>query len=138
MAQFKPQRQARYDWLRAKHFAPLEAREFSKLTRQYPALKKMVKQRQSQFSAFERKARQNEWSPWKRGAEWVKYLKQFYGEERYRVHRDPKTGKRTLDAKAWVARKDVHPQEDAAPRAPATPRAAFSGYCGARVLIQHA
>ncbi len=108
MPKYKPQRQARYEWLRSRHFAPIEAREFSKLNRQYPALKKMVRQRQAQWSAFDRKARANDWSPWKRGQEWVNYLKKFYGEERYRVRRDPKTGKRTLEPKAWVARKDVH------------------------------
>jgi hypothetical protein len=108
MPNYKPQREARYQWLRSKHFSPIEAREFSKLSRKYPALQKMVRQRASQWSAFDRRAKSSGWSEWKRGTEWVNYLKKFYGDERYKVKRDRKTGERSLELRPWVVHKDVH------------------------------
>lgn len=109
MPHYKPQRQARYQYLRGKHFAPVEARDLSKLKRNYPALQRMIRQRASLWSGFERRAKRHGWeSQNKRTSEWRNTLTRFYTEERYKTRRDRKTGKVERILTNWVVHKDVH------------------------------
>ncbi len=105
---YRPQRLARYNRLIALHFSPVEAREFSKLERDYPALRKMVRQRAAQYGVVTRRANREGWSSAKRQREWVSYLSRFYSQGRYKVKRDKKTGDTTVVVRPWVVTKDVH------------------------------
>ncbi len=63
MARWRTLRGRRYWDLRLKyHFAPVEAREFSRLQRKYPALKVMIKQRARVRQAHENRAESQGWS----------------------------------------------------------------------------
>ena len=108
MARPKTKRAARYWYLRFRHFSPVEAREFSKLSRKYPALKALIRQRVGMWLSHGNKARARGWSDWRVGREWVDTLKKFYGEERYKLKKDRKTGLSELVLRTWVVRKDVH------------------------------
>lgn len=108
MAKYKTKRRARYWDLRNAHFAPIEAREFSKLTRKYPALQEMVEQRAVLWKSHERKSKARGWSITKEDNEWVNTLKEFYAEKRYKVKTDRKAGTSELVVVNWVVRKDVH------------------------------
>jgi len=94
MASLKKRRQSRYDYLISRHLAPIEAREFSKLSRKYPAIKRMLRQRAGMWMAFSNKARSKGWEGDVKQKEWVNTLKKFYRARNWVAHRDIH-GKRT-------------------------------------------
>ena len=104
----KSLRGRRYYELRALHFTPIEAREYSKLTRKYPALKRLVAVRTKQWNDFVRECDRKGWeSENKRRTEWKKRLVNFYSRMRVKQRRDRETGKVVGIATRWIAKKDV-------------------------------
>lgn len=90
------------------HMAPAEAREFSKLTRKYPALKAIVAQRTAQWDKFVKEAVRKGWeSENRRAYEWKKKIVNFYSQERKKQRRDRATGK-VGGTFTWVVTKNVH------------------------------
>jgi hypothetical protein len=99
----KPQRRAKYFWLRSRHFSPTEAREFSKLDRQYPALKKMVRQRSGTWLSYQRKMEKAGITSQRgRMLAWRDTLRAFYEQNRVKAAKD---GSAVLHN--WVVQRDA-------------------------------
>ena len=90
---FKSKRAARYWDLRSKHLSPVEAREFSRLRRKYPALKVMIKRRSAQWAGFQKRVDREGWSKTKADREWRGYLERWYR------------------SRGWMVTKNVHGKE---------------------------
>jgi hypothetical protein len=71
-------RQQRYDQLLAERFLPYEAREFSKLRKNDPALIQIRARRSGQVTRFEKRIRGNDWGVQKSRVEWHKTIERFY------------------------------------------------------------
>jgi len=119
---YKPLRQARYERLITGHFSELEAREFSVLPRDNPALKKMYSDRQRRRAKFEHlasvKIRNGKWSRDMVASKWLANLSRFYSKMGYRVKQGP-TG-----AQRWMPKRGVNPwswYRDALKEAPNKP-----------------
>ena len=86
-------RERRYQELRAHHFTPLEAREFSKLPRSNPGRKDMIAAREARWARFEKiAAGRVARGSWKRSQvieKWAKNLARYYGRNQLRVMYGP-------------------------------------------------
>ncbi|MBU1173246.1 MAG: hypothetical protein KKD44_27080, partial [Proteobacteria bacterium] len=84
-------------------------REFSRLSKRYPALRQMIVTRSAMWANFKREAGRKGWeSDRKVGSEWRKRLERFYSEERYKTKRDRETGLSVAVLTNWIVQKDVH------------------------------
>lgn len=102
-------RGARYFWLRERHFTPLESREFSKLTKKYPALQRLVASRQALWANFQQEAKRKGWvSTGRKSVEWRKKIADFYERRRIKRKKDKDTGVTVETLTNWVVKKDVH------------------------------
>lgn len=99
---FRTRRTKRYWDLRAAGFLPIEAREFSKLTRQYPALLQMMAQRQRFVQAVRRDGDAKGWSNRRKEVELRRRVTRFY-EHLPRLMK--KRGGRPVE---WIVSRDVH------------------------------
>ena len=113
----KTRRGARYYSLRSLHFTPLEAREFSKLTRKYPALQRLVASRTALWVGFVRECDRKGWeSENRRFTEWRNKVAGFYGKQRAKRKRDKDTGLTVETLASWIVKKDVHGREYRVPK----------------------
>lgn len=113
----KTLRARRYFDLRDKHFTPIESREFSKLTRKYPALQRLIASRQALWANFVQESRRKGWeSENKRKTEWVKKIVGFYERQRYKRKKDKDTGLTVETLANWVVHRDVHGRVYKTPR----------------------
>ena len=114
----KTRRGKRYYELRFRyHFTPLEARDFSRLTRKYPALHRLIASRAALWANFVQEARLKEWdTEGKRKTEWQKKVVSFYDRQRIKQKRDKDTGLSVEVLTKWVVKKDVHGREFRTPR----------------------
>lgn len=105
----KTLRARRYWDLRSKHFVPSEAREFSKLTRKYPALQRLIASRTALWANFVQEARRKGWdTSTRRQKEWSSKIVSFYERQRVKYSRDRRTGEVKPMVRDWVVTKDVH------------------------------
>ena len=105
----KTLRARRYWDLRDKHMTPLEAREFSKLTRKYPALQRLIASRTALWANFVQESRRKGWeSENKRKTEWTKKIVNFYERRRIKRKKDKDTGLTVETLTNWVVKKNVH------------------------------
>ena len=94
-------RQDKYQYLRGEHFTTLEAFEFSKLDKKYPALQQIIRERGFQWKAFQAKCRAKGWrSEARRQQEWNNWLGEFYSKHHYAT----REGKQKIIT--WVVTKD--------------------------------
>jgi hypothetical protein len=105
---FKVRRRERYWNLRKLKFSPSEAREFSKLRKDYPALKSMIRYRQRQWDRFQKRAKANDWGVRRTNDEWRKFIVKFYEQKRYRVKHTAGGRVSDVDLRNWIVTKDVH------------------------------
>ena len=93
MAKRKTRRRVRYDALRGWHFLHLEAREFSKLTKKYPAMKRLIASRKALWAVFKRESYRRGWdTEAEREYQWNKMVVRFYARLRIKHKRDRDTG----------------------------------------------
>lgn len=105
----KTQRGKRYWRLRRLHFSPIEARAFSRLTKTYPALHRLIASRQALWVNFVKEAHRKDWeSENKRRTEWTKKIVNFYERQRVKRKKDKDTGLTVETLTNWVVKKDVH------------------------------
>lgn len=105
----KTLRSRRYFDLRDKHFTPRESQEFSKLTRKYPALQRLVASRTALWANFVQESRRKGWeSEARRKQEWSKKIVNFYERQRIKRRQDKDTGLTIETLSNWVVKKDVH------------------------------
>jgi len=103
MARPRTLKRRRYWYLRDRHFSPKEAREFSKLSQRYPALRQMVATRAKQWASFKRTVKEREWqSNYKVSSEWRSRLEQFYSRHGWMAKFvTTKKGKRIISPWEW-------------------------------------
>jgi len=113
----KTRRGVRYYSLRSIHMTPLEASEFSKLTRKYPALQRLVASRKALWANFQQECYRKGWeSENKRKSEWTKKIVNFYERQRVKRKKDKDTGLTVETLTNWVVRRDVHGRVYKTPR----------------------
>jgi len=109
MPRFKIRRQRRYTELLDKyHFSPREALEFSKLKKDYPALKQMKVIRIAMWANLKRQSNRRGWGKRREQMEWRTRITSFYERVRVRTIRDKDTGLSIEVLTNWIVKKDVH------------------------------
>lgn len=92
--QFEGKRQARYQFLIARYFTPLEARELSTLSRKTPALRMAISERIDRRQRFERDASRRiargQWKHEDVPQKWVNNLTVMYNKRNWRVQEGPR------------------------------------------------
>ncbi len=105
----KTQRGKRYWRLRRLHFTPIESRAFSRLTKTYPALHRLIASRTALWANFVQESRRKGWeSENRRKYEWQKRIVNFYERQRTKRKKDKDTGRSVEVLTDWVVKKDVH------------------------------
>jgi len=113
----KSLRARRYWDLRGYHFTPRESQEFSKLTRKYPALQRLIASRRALWANFQQECYRKGWeSENKRKSEWTRKIVNFYERQRYKRKKDKDTGLTVEVLTNWVVRRDVHGRVYKVPR----------------------
>lgn len=113
----KTLRARRYWDLRGKHFTPVESREFSKLTRKYPALQRLIASRTALWAGFVQECQRKGWeTEHRRFTEWRTKVVGFYGRQRAKRKRDKDTGLTVETLANWIVKKDVHGREYRVPK----------------------
>lgn len=104
-------RRGLYDLLRQEHFSPLEAREFSKLSKYDSALAQMRGERVKQWAYFKRRVREKGWrTNYRIQVEWLRTLTRSYRRRGWSVFFGPHKGKPS-PWEWWRARYDMLPPE---------------------------
>jgi len=94
LAKYKARRQARYEFLLARRFTPLEARELSRLPGDAPALRLVVRERESRWNRWQGMARwrvgKGQWREEDVPERWLGYLARLYTKRGWRVQHGAK------------------------------------------------